>query len=189
MPKARTKNCPQCGEEKSLDEFHRNKARSDGRSAYCKPCHNENTSLTNQRKRLEVVEAIGGPVCVGEGCGITDIRVLLIDHKDGGGNQHRADAGSPWSVYAHALKYPDEYQVLCWNCSHLKRHELGEWSSKEYRAMVLANPREKVTHPPRWARDYDACRKHGGTDVPVKGKGLCRNCYMQERRADRLGEW
>lgn len=133
------------------------------------------------------MEAIGGAECVR--CHNDDVRVLVVDHKDGGGNQHRLDAGSGWSVYAHALKHPDEYQVLCWNCSMLKRHEFGEWSSKEYRAKVLASPREKVTKPVRWSRDYDACRKHGGVDVPVQAKGLCRNCYMQERRAGTLEEW
>lgn len=31
----------------------------------------------------------------------------------------------------------------------------------------------------RWSRLYDRCQEHGGTDVPHKAWGLCRNCYAR----------
>lgn len=34
------KRCPDCGEEKPLDDFPRNRNTRDGRGVYCKPCHN-----------------------------------------------------------------------------------------------------------------------------------------------------
>ena len=45
----------------------------------------------------------------------------------------------------------------------------------------------------RWSHEYDRCREHGGTDVPHKAWGLCKNCYarlinypkVQERRRAR----
>src|SRR5439155_24185888 len=44
-----TKRCPDCGSEKSLTEFPRNKNSKDGRHAYCKPCHNERCKESKQR--------------------------------------------------------------------------------------------------------------------------------------------
>lgn len=32
------KRCPDCGEEKPLEEFVRNRSKKSGRSSYCKPC-------------------------------------------------------------------------------------------------------------------------------------------------------
>lgn len=32
------KRCPDCGEVKPLDDFHRNRSAADGRQGYCKPC-------------------------------------------------------------------------------------------------------------------------------------------------------
>lgn len=34
----RAKRCPDCGDVKDVEEFHRNRAAHDGRSAYCKGC-------------------------------------------------------------------------------------------------------------------------------------------------------
>lgn len=36
-----TKVCPRCGQEKFIDEFHKNKRRKDGRQSYCKACRSE----------------------------------------------------------------------------------------------------------------------------------------------------
>lgn len=32
--------CPVCGEDKSLEDFPRNRSARNGRQSYCKPCHN-----------------------------------------------------------------------------------------------------------------------------------------------------
>lgn len=31
----------------------------------------------------------------------------------------------------------------------------------------------------RWSLLYECCREHGGTDVPHKAWGLCKNCYAR----------
>ena len=31
----------------------------------------------------------------------------------------------------------------------------------------------------RWSNLYDRCREHGGTDIPHKAWGLCKNCYAR----------
>lgn len=43
------KRCPDCGESKPLDDFPRNRRTSDGRHAYCKPCHNARGRETKNR--------------------------------------------------------------------------------------------------------------------------------------------
>ena len=45
----KTKYCPTCKQEKSTDEFHKNKARYDGIASQCKICKNKETL---QRERL-----------------------------------------------------------------------------------------------------------------------------------------
>lgn len=39
MPTPAYKRCARCGETKSLDSFHRNRARTDGRQTFCKECN------------------------------------------------------------------------------------------------------------------------------------------------------
>jgi hypothetical protein len=43
------KRCPDCGEQKPLEAFPRNRNCKDGRHPYCKPCHNARTKESKQR--------------------------------------------------------------------------------------------------------------------------------------------
>lgn len=43
----RHKICPKCGEDKSLDLFHNNRSRPDGKACWCKACLNANNKLYN----------------------------------------------------------------------------------------------------------------------------------------------
>lgn len=175
-----TKRCPKCDTTKPVGEFFKNKARHDGLSGYCRACMTTVNSDRQQRQRAALILALGGPVC--RRCGFDDVRALTIDHVNGGGSHHRREAVSMWAVYKHAFENLDEYQVLCWNCNYIKRVENNENSSKEYVALVKTIERERMVKPVRWARDYDACTECGTTDAPHKSKGLCRNCYMRQRR-------
>ena len=44
-----SKRCPDCQEIKASDAFSRNRARSDGLAAYCKPCFNVRSAATYRR--------------------------------------------------------------------------------------------------------------------------------------------
>lgn len=64
-------------------------------------------------------------------CGITDIRVLQIDHIKGRGNQERKSTvdGRGNGIIRKILKmeHPEtEYQILCANCNLIKKHENNE---------------------------------------------------------------
>ena len=52
-------------------------------------------------------------------CGCTDIRVLTIDHINGGGNEHRRimGYGSDTCSWLRKNGFPSGYQVLCLNCN------------------------------------------------------------------------
>ena len=71
----------------------------------------------------------GTPVC--RRCGMTDIRVLTIDHVFGNGSDHRKLVkGNDSSALYRWLRrhgYPnelrDEFQVLCSNCHLIKEAE------------------------------------------------------------------
>lgn len=50
-PSARTRKwCPRCAQEKSVEDFGANRSTADGRTAYCRPCHNE-TGRVNRIER------------------------------------------------------------------------------------------------------------------------------------------
>jgi Recombination endonuclease VII len=42
--------CPDCGEDKPLEEFPRNRNGRHGRGTYCKPCHNARNRETVRRR-------------------------------------------------------------------------------------------------------------------------------------------
>lgn len=64
------------------------------------------------------------------------------------------------------------------------------------KAIAARSPKQKAEHARkiseakkgqgklnRWARDFDQCRECGTDETPHRGKGLCQNCYMRDRRA------
>lgn len=75
-------------------------------------------------KKQEVFDALGN-VC--NHCGHTDVRVLQIDHVNGGGSkEYKTKSGT--SYLYHVLKLVDtgQYQLLCANCNWIKRHTNDE---------------------------------------------------------------
>ena len=82
---------------------------------------------TKEAKRI-IYQVLGGAAC--KHCGITDERVLQLDHINGGGFKDRKTNRSVVKILREyrdnldALK--DKYQILCANCNWIKRHELDE---------------------------------------------------------------
>lgn len=74
-------------------------------------------------RKVRVINAYGGPVCVG--CGETDIRILQIDHINGGGHKHAKEIGGRGKMYKWLEDngFPEGFRVLCPSCNvraHLK---------------------------------------------------------------------
>ena len=79
-----------------------------------------------RRKRVAAIELLG-KICVK--CGITDIRVLQIDHINGGGTKElKKGSGATYlnKVIISVLNKENKYQLLCANCNWIKRHENKE---------------------------------------------------------------
>jgi hypothetical protein len=74
--------------------------------------------------RIKAIILLGG-VCVN--CGNTDIRVLQVNHKKGGGTKD-FKAVSAYRIYKEIVegKRPKEdYDVRCANCNILYEYEVG----------------------------------------------------------------
>lgn len=63
-------------------------------------------------------------------CGEDNPVLLCIDHIEGEGRKERREngikGGSQFYQWLWNNNLPDGYQVLCWNCNALKRHENKE---------------------------------------------------------------
>lgn len=74
------------------------------------------------------------PACVR--CGITDIRVLSIDHINGGGSTHRLHQVGHGGAHLYAFlkrnSWPEGYQTLCMNDQFKKR-----WENREVKTSLF----------------------------------------------------
>ena len=98
-----------------------------------------NATRTQINRREKVVAHLGG-MCVR--CGITDTRVLQIDHIKGGGTQEYKRIGQS-GIYSRVLRGEPGYQLLCANCNWLKRIEMRESNGRWLTARGRKN-KEKL---------------------------------------------
>ena len=89
------------------------------------------TKKSQQKLRMQLLRHYSGseiPFC--ECCKENNLEFLALDHKFGGGNEHRRQIGgnkcASGSVFLWARKnnYPDIFRVLCHNCN-FAYHKLG----------------------------------------------------------------
>lgn len=115
------KRCPRCETVKPITGFGPNPARSTGRDSYCRECKLAYHQGREQHWREEALRALGGECAH---CGIEDLRVLCIDHVDGGGTVERRRGGPSQAVFYRKVALETiGFQALCWNCNWLKRLE------------------------------------------------------------------
>lgn len=105
------------------------------------PGHNNWNKEFLRKRRLKVLQRIGGVIPRCKCCGDRNIEFLTIDHKNGGGNAHRrsfgASKGTPIKFYAWAAQAPLKevrklLQVLCWNCNCA----IGAWGYCPHKKKV-----------------------------------------------------
>jgi len=78
----------------------------------------------NQLYRQEIIKKLGGK-CVR--CGIDDIRVLQVDHINGGGNKEKRNFTNNQIRKMIMNDNGSKYQLLCANCNWIKRNEKKEY--------------------------------------------------------------
>ena len=71
-------------------------------------------------------------------CGFnSDIRILQLDHVNGGGNRERREIGTR-GIRRKALKNPELYQLLCPNCNWTKRFNLNEQNPRSDSRLITS---------------------------------------------------
>lgn len=94
-------------------------------------------SKRRHRLRMDIIAKLGGR-CSSRECrwmnadgsmGCMDVRVLHIDHIDGGGTKERNRLNVE-AMWKKVLASTSGYQLLCSNCNWIKAHENGEFRVK-----------------------------------------------------------
>jgi hypothetical protein len=100
-----------------------NRIHADKKNTINRKCYN--------KRRLTVLTHYSNGIAACKNCGITDIRVLSIDHINGNGRAHLKQIGAQICDWLLRNNYPEGFQVLCMNCQFIKRHTHNECNRKE----------------------------------------------------------
>lgn len=85
----------------------------------CREKHRLYSQERNDELRQAVLTAYG-PECAK--CGEDDESLLQVDHKNGGGNEHRREIGqSNLYLWLRQNGFPKGFQILCASCNWKKR--------------------------------------------------------------------
>jgi len=126
---ARHRKDPETRTTHSLLEWFNKHGYSDGFQVLCwncnwlkhlKPCNSAQARCNRKLKQTVLDHYCGEPArCVL--CGIDDLRILTIDHVDGGGKKHRSShklhGGPDFYRWLRDQEFPPGYRVLCFNCN------------------------------------------------------------------------
>jgi len=126
--------------------------------------YNQSRRESNQRLKNEVIDAYGGKCAC---CGETRREYLTIDHKNGNGNKHRREIGATSSdgLYRWLKKnnYPEEFQVLCFNCNCGKgNYSICPHDKDAFEEEFEAKLKELEDARYAWALRMDIIKGYGG---------------------------
>ncbi len=119
-------------------QLHKEQRNANSREFYLKNKQRLLTSRRNHRTdtKILVLTHYGNNKLACVRCGNNDIRVLSIDHINGGGTRERKNMSSTSSYlyYCWLIKnnFPKGYQTLCMNCQFIKRIENNETTNVIY---------------------------------------------------------
>lgn len=129
-----TKLCGQCGEGKVLDDFHKNRARHDGRQSVCKPCkkindhgwylnnkgyHLERNRILRKENRKAFIKFKSKHPCE---CGEKDPACLMFHHDDPSKKHgHVGQMINNLYSWESIMEEIQKCDIMCLNC-HAKLH-------------------------------------------------------------------
>lgn len=128
-PNRRFKTCTKCNQIKYRKLFSKSSGRRDGLNGWCKRCMKRISKKYLKAKakqsreyraalRLEVLQHYSNckkPFCAC--CKINILEFLSIDHKKGGGTQHKKTIGAHLYEWLKKNKFPAGFRILCHNCN------------------------------------------------------------------------
>jgi hypothetical protein len=100
--------------------------------------HFKERLLTRNEKRRKVIEHYGNKCAC---CGETIYDFLTIDHKNNDGCIHRKKIGVGSTVIINYIiknNYPEDIQILCWNCNFGKSRNGGICPHKDANRGIQA---------------------------------------------------
>lgn len=127
-----TRICRKCGEQ-PISEFYCHKDKKQGVRYRCKKCACRKVTSYGKKNKQKLIQKYRNyrvatrymvlihysksdePFC--ECCSEKAYQFLVIDHKFGGGNQHKKEIGADLYGWIIKNKYPDIFRVLCQNCN------------------------------------------------------------------------
>lgn len=100
--------CVRCGKKRS-ESKNKN---------FCLKCteHINQQAVKRKKKQKQIVFERYGNKCSCLGCPETNTRFLTIDHINNDGRKHR-NMGKEFYKWIIKNNYPDDLQLLCWNCN------------------------------------------------------------------------
>ncbi|MBA7562050.1 hypothetical protein ES708_03699 [subsurface metagenome] len=84
--------------------------------------HRESVRKSHWKLRKEVMTLLGGKCVI---CGLTDLRLLNLNHKNGGGTKDRGKRIKVYREILSGVRGKNEYDVRCFNCNILYDYERG----------------------------------------------------------------
>lgn len=139
-----------------------------------KSCIKRNDQSTGKRAELkqEVIKEYGGACNV---CGATDHEFLCVDHIYNDGKEERKEKGTGDKFYRWLKdnNFPkDRYQLLCFNCNHLKA------LSKEY-SPIKIDPEIGETRRCNKCHEFKDLSKFYYRADRNKYLNTCKECYQK----------
>lgn len=174
------KRCGTCKETLPISEFRIDPQRRDGLSPRCVKCANKAEAVSHLKLKLEAFAHLGGKCCR---CGYdADHRAMAVSHVNGGGFEARRSGVRGSRLLRAVFSDADgEFQLLCWNCSTVKRIVDGERGGRTYtRIAPVADtdkwcPRCSTAKP---AKDFN--RNTARSDGLTSYCRSCANAYSQD---------
>lgn len=130
--------CDECSNSRKQEAEHKRSAgicvrlgcknKADANSVSCSSCK-EKTRITIRSLKKIVLEHYGHKCNCECGCDITRFEHLTIDHKnsDGAHQRRKEKSHGGQTNYRRIIKsnFPDDLQILCWNCNCAKEYYGG----------------------------------------------------------------
>lgn len=145
----RVRRCIECSTKKRASFYEENKTHE-----------NAVSKAKRHALRLEVISAYSvDRAC--ELCSERHVEFLVVDHIEGGGNQHRKEVGrSSFYRWLKKNEYPSGFRILCYNCNWKcgARAKTGVGFSESSNRHTILKQAYRIKHPDKYSEYKETLR-------------------------------